>query len=158
MFTWISAFGGMAATTVLSNPKYVRRRYLPMYYKILNKRRKQLEEFLNANLIRYTTPDAAFFAFVDLSSWLSNVNGDNDKEREVNLLEFLMARGVFLEPGSAFSAKVPGSFRLNYGTDEFLFKLGLKRLASALKELEEEDKESFRKEAKASRTSLLCFK
>lgn len=158
MFTWISAFGGMAATTVLSNPKYVRRRYLPMYHKILNKRRKQLEEFLNANLIRYTTPDAAFFAFVDLSSWLSNVDGDNDKEGEVNLLEYLMARGVFLEPGSAFSAKVPGSFRLNYGTDDVIFKLGLKRLASALKTLEEEDKESFRKEAKASRTSLLCFK
>lgn len=129
-----------------------------MYYKALNKRRKQLDEFLSANLIRYTNPDAAFFAFVDLSSWLSNVEGDNDKQREGALLEYLMARGVFLEPGSAFSAKVPGSFRLNYGAEDFIFKLGLKRLAAALKELEEEDKESFRKEAKASRTSLLCFK
>lgn len=129
-----------------------------MYQKALIKRRKQLDEFLSANLIRYTNPDAAFFAFVDLSSWLSNVEGENDKEREANLLEHLMVRGVFLEPGSAFSAKVPGSFRLNYGTEESIFKLGLKRLALALKELEEEDKESFRKEAKASRTSLLCFK
>lgn len=129
-----------------------------MYQKALIKRRKQLDEFLSGNLIRYTNPDAAFFAFVDLSSWLSNVEGENDKEREANLLEHLMARGVFLEPGSAFSAKVPGSFRLNYGTEESIFKLGLKRLALALKELEEEDKESFRKEAKASRTSLLCFK
>lgn len=128
-----------------------------MYHKALNKRRKQLDEFLSGNLIRYTTPDAAFFAFVDLSSWLSNVEGDNDKEREVALLEYLMARGVFLEPGNAFSAKVPGSFRLNYGIEDSVFKLGLKRLAFALKELEE-DKESFKKEAKASRTSLLCFK
>ncbi|KUI73617.1 1-aminocyclopropane-1-carboxylate synthase-like protein 1 [Cytospora mali] len=158
MFNWISAFGGIVSTRLLSDRKFVMQRYRPMLYKMLYKRRKQLDDFLSSNLIGYTAPDAAFFVFIDLSSWLGEVTGNTDKEREIALAEYLMDHGVFLEPGQAFSSKIPGHFRLNYGAEETVFKIGLRRLAYALKKLDGGDKDSVTKKAKTSLKSLLCLK
>lgn len=149
MFNWVSAYGGIVTTRLLSDRKYITKKYLPMFYKYLRQRRKQLDKFLSANLIGYTAPDAAFFAFIDLSSWLSDVEGNNDREREIALSEYLMDHGVFLEPGQAFFSKIPGHFRLNCGTEEAVFKLGLKRLSTALRKLDGGDKDpSVKKDAK----------
>lgn len=145
MFTWISAFGGILSTRLLTDRKFVTNRYLPMLHKTLNKRRQQLDKFLSANLIGYIVPEAAFFVFIDLSSWLGDVEGNNDKEREIALSEFLMDYGVFLEPGQAFFSKYPGRFRLNYGTEEAVFNLGLSRLAMALRKLDGADKVAVKK-------------
>lgn len=135
MFTWVSAFGGIVSTKLLSDIGYVSHTYLPKYRKLLGERRRHVSNVLATLRICYTTPDSAFFMFVDLSRWLSNFDGDDDR-REIALLEYIMGRGVFLEPGRAFMSTLPGHFRLNYGGEEAAFHLGIKRLVSALKELD----------------------
>lgn len=145
MFTWVSAFGGIVSTKLLSDIEYVSQRYLPEYRRRVGERRAHVISLLDALRIPYTTPDAAFFIFVDLSQWLSHFDeagdGDDDGNREIVLLEYLMARGIFLEPGRALMSTLPGYFRLSYGGGEDAFRLGMRRLVSALKELSG-DKES----------------
>lgn len=136
MFTWVSAFGGIVATKLLADIDYVSQTYLPKYHKLLDDKRTRLGNLLATLRIPYTSPDAAFFLFVDLSLWLSNFDGDDDAKREMALLEYLMDHGVFLEPGKAFTSTFPGYFRLNYGVDETSFRLGMKRLATALEKLD----------------------
>lgn len=162
MFTWVSAFGGIVSTKLLSDLDFVSTTYLPKYHKVLWDRRDYLREFLSNLRIPCTDPDAAFFIFVDLSRWLSNFDGDDSGEREIALLKYLMARGVFLEPGRAFMATFPGYFRLNYGAEEAVFRLGVGRLTMALKELDGEKGSSEIAEVPASRRSvgrrlLSCF-
>lgn len=157
MFTWVSAFDGLISTRLLSDLKFINNRYLPLFHKTLYKRTQLLAKFLSVNLIKYVAPDAAFFVFIDLSSWLGDVDGSNDKEREIALSEYLMDHGVFLEPGAAFSSKIPGHYRLNYGSEVAVFKLGLSRLAFALRKLDGGDKELVKKRAKTSRKLLSCF-
>lgn len=158
MFTWVSAFDGLIATRLLSDLKFINNRYLPSFHRALSKRTQLLDKFLSVNLITYVAPDAAFFVFIDLSSWLCEVEGTNDKEREVALSEYLMDHGVFLEPGQVFSSKVPGHYRLSYGSEVAVLKLGLKRLAFALNKLDGGDKELVKKRAKTSRKLLSCFR
>lgn len=139
MFTWVSAFGGNIATKLLSDTDYVSQIYLPNYHKRLDERRSYLDNLLVKLRAPYTSPEAAFFVYVDLSQWLPNFDGDDggdDGKREIALLEHLMDRGVFLEPGRAFMATLPGHFRLNYGIEEATFRLGMERLAAALNEFD----------------------
>lgn len=136
MFTWVSAFGGIVSTKLLSDIDYVSDTYLPKYHKLLGERREHLSSVLATHQIPYTAPDAAFFMFIDLSRWLSNFEGD-DGQREMALLEHLLEDGVFLEPGRALMSTLPGHFRLNYGACDALFHLGLKRMISALDRLDD---------------------
>lgn len=136
MFTWVSAFGGILSTKLLSDIEYISKTYLPKYHKLLGERREHLSNMLVTRQIPYTEPDAAFFMFVDLSRWLSDFEGD-DGQREMALLEHLLENGVFLEPGRAMMSTLPGHYRLNYGTRDDLFHLGLKRIISALERLED---------------------
>lgn len=135
MFTWVSAYGGIVATKLLSDFDYINNVYLPTLAKALDERRKYVGEILAANHIPYTIPDAAFFVFIDLCGWLWHFE-EADQGRELALLKYLMNHGVFLEPGQAFSSTMPGFFRLNYGGEETMFKLGMERLVLALKELD----------------------
>lgn len=134
MFTWVSAFGGIVSTKLLSDIEYVSKTYLPKYHKLLGERREHLSSVLATHQIPYTEPDAAFFMFIDLSRWLSNFEGD-DGQREIALLEHLLENGVFLEPGRAMMSTLPGRYRLNYGAYDNLFYLGLKRMLSVLERL-----------------------
>lgn len=138
MFTWVSSFGGIVSAKLLSDIDYVSQTYLPEYRKRLSERRRRVSNVLATLRIPYTTPDAAFFVFVDLSRWLSHFEeeGGGSDRCEIALVEYLIAHGVFLEPGRAFMATLPGYFRLNYGHGQGTFNLGMRRLASALKELD----------------------
>lgn len=163
MFTWVSAFGGLVSAKLLSDLDFVSRTYLPKYRQVLSDRRTYVKAVLARLRIPYTDPDAAFFVFLDLSSWLPNFDGDNGAERELALLEYLIDRRVFLEPGRAFMATFPGHFRLNYGAEEAVLRLGLERLTSALSELGGEKGGSGAQEVPASRrqsirrTLFCCF-
>lgn len=138
MFTWVSAFGGITSTKLLSDTEYLEKKFIPAYQNALNARRSSLLDIMNAHPIPYMEPDATFFIFVDLSGWLRHFEGTNDA-REIALLKYLMGHRVFMEPGLAFASTLPGMFRLNYGGDEAEFKLGMRRLMGALKELDGEE-------------------
>lgn len=140
MFTWVSSFGGITATKLLSDTEYLEKNFLPAYHVALNTRRASLRRVLDAHQIPYTEPDAAFFLFLDLSAWLRHFEG-NHASRELALVKHLMGRRVFLEPGLAFASTLPGMFRLNYGGDEQEFHLGMRRLLDALRELDGEESE-----------------
>lgn len=135
MFTWVPAFGGIVSAKLLSDIDYISHTFLPKLRQLLLERRNYLGTLLDARGIPYVPPDAGIFVFVDFSQWLSCFDGD-DKEREIALLEYLMDRGVFVEPGQAFFSAVPGNFRLNYGSEGPAFSLGTQRLLAALKELD----------------------
>lgn len=162
MFTWVSAFGGITATKLLSDTEYLEKKFIPAYHAALDARKTSLLDVLVLHQIPYTDPDAAFFLFVDLSGWLRHFEGTTDA-REVSLLRYLMGRNVFLEPGLAFASTLPGMFRLNYGGEEAEFRLGMKRLTRALQELDgQEDKgadlrEDVSKEASSGWRRLSCF-
>lgn len=137
MFTWVSAFGGTVSAKLLADTNYVTNEFLPKFHKILHGRRSYLAALLSTHDIPYTAPDAAFFVFIDLSYWLTRFKND-DRGEEIALLDYLVDRGVFLEPGMAFSSQVLGHFRLNYGVEEAVFNLGMKRLLVALHDLDGE--------------------
>lgn len=160
MFTWVSSFGGITTTKLLSDTEYLERIFLPAYHAALDTRRSSLRDILDSNQIPYTDPDATFFIFVDLSQWLRHFEGANDA-REMALLKYLMSHRVFLEPGLAFLSTLSGMFRLNYGGDEAEFKLGMQRLMGALKELDGEESKLASVEDEKKETSvwrrLSCF-
>lgn len=137
MLTCVSAFGGITVTKLLSDTKYLDAKFLPAYHVALAARRAALLATLRAQPIPYTEPDAAFFLTVDLSGWLRHFDEEGagcDGERA--LLAYLVGRRVFLAPGRAFGATVPGLFRLSYGGDEAALALGVRRLVGALGELD----------------------
>lgn len=156
MFTWVSAFGGITATRLLSDTDYISQTFLPKFHELLNDRRDYLATILPQYSIDYTPPDAGIFIYVNLQPWLSYFDADKEKpdltsnsnsnsnstgvtsSQEIALLEHLMDRGVFLEPGQAFFSRIPGHFRLNYGTEGPKFVRGLGRLLGSLKELDGE--------------------
>lgn len=136
MFTWVPAFGGIVSTKLMTDIEFVSQTYLPKYHRLLDQRRIQVDDTLGTLRISYTTPDAAFFIFVDLSRWLPNFDGEDDGDRELALLEYLIGHGVFIEPGRAMMSTLPGHFRLGYAVEESIFRLGVKRLITAIRDLE----------------------
>lgn len=137
MLTWVSAFGGITATKLLSDTKYLDAKFLPAYHAALAARRAALLATLRAQPIPYTEPDAAIFLTVDLSGWLRHFEEEGaGRDGERALLTYLVGSRVFLAPGRAFGATVPGLFRLSYGGDEAALALGVRRLVGALRELD----------------------
>lgn len=132
MFTWVSAYSGNVSTKLLTDKAYVSQTFLPKLRTLLNKRLNSLLAILDELNIPYTTPDAAFFVFIDLSRWLSNFTSSTESDPEMTMVEYLIRQGIFLEPGKAFFSAFPGYFRLNYGSEEGVFRLGLSRLIAAL--------------------------
>lgn len=50
--------------------------------------------------VPFITPQAGFFIFINLSTWMKCLSVDDPKEDlELKLLRHLMAHQVFLEPG-----------------------------------------------------------
>lgn len=139
MFTWVSAYGGIVSTKLLADKDYVAQTFLPKLWNILHMQRDYLRNVLHELNIPYTTPDAAFFIFVDLSRWLSHFSVSADSDTEIALLEYLLQHGVFLEPGRAFFSALPGFFRLSFGSEKHVFRLGLGRLVAALGALDSKD-------------------
>ncbi|PSR99291.1 pyridoxal phosphate-dependent transferase [Coniella lustricola] len=148
MFTWVSAFGGIIATRLLSDTDYISQTFLPKFQALLKERRDYLATILPDNNIGYSSPNAAFFVYVNLQPWLSYFAENEEKlisiaasdstgssTQELALLEHLIHHGVFLEPGQAFFAQEPGHFRLNYGIEGRDFVKGLARLLGALRAL-----------------------
>lgn len=107
--------------------------------------------------VPFITPQAGFFIFINLSRWMKFLSIDDAKEDlESKLLRHLMAHQVFLEPGQvrnvvmsmllnpanklkqAFFSCSRGWFRLNYGAEETVLELGLRRLEHALGVLEDD--------------------
>lgn len=136
MFGWVSAWSAAAATQILRGTQYLHETYLPTLQQRLTDQRDQVLEYLTRLDVPFLAPDAGFFVLIDLSMWADILSPHSrtrtlDVERE--LLEFMMANGVFLEPGKAFFAAQPGWFRLNYGGRRRAVLLGLERLAACLR-------------------------
>ncbi|KAK2000328.1 aminotransferase class I and II [Colletotrichum falcatum] len=133
---WMSSFSAKVLEKLLSDAKYLRNHYLPLFRRRLNKRRNLVEEVLEDHGIPYGKAEAGFFIFVDLSSWADLSNRKHGGEGCSALLEHMMTQRVFLEPGETFCAKRPGLFRLSFGGEKEPSKLGLRRLLYCLRKID----------------------
>ncbi|KAI8711513.1 Aminotran-1-2 domain-containing protein [Fusarium sp. LHS14.1] len=139
MFGWVSAFSAKVSTEVLSDHDYLSRQFFPLLRKRLDARRRNVTSRLAKLGVPVVTPQAGFFIFINLSAWMKCLSIDDPKEElELKLLRHLMAHRVFLEPGQAFFSSSRGWFRLNYGAEEALLELGIRRLEHALGVLEDD--------------------
>ncbi|KAK2728894.1 1-aminocyclopropane-1-carboxylate synthase-like protein [Colletotrichum kahawae] len=136
MFGWVSSFSASLATKLLSDRKYLRDHYSPVYRRRLNKRRLLVESELKRFEIPYMEADSGFFMLIDLSDWLDQLFARYGKDGELDLLEYIIDNRVFLEPGKAFFCKSAGWFRLNFGGEKHTVKTGLQRLFQCLRSLE----------------------
>ncbi|KAF4463666.1 aminotransferase class I and II [Fusarium albosuccineum] len=133
MFTWVSSFSASFSAQLLSDQSFISDSFIPKLLKRLSWERQRMGEMLKRHGVQFHVPNAGFFIFINLSERASHFN-DREKSCELALLEFLIDRRVFLEPGKAFFSQVPGWFRLNYGSEAT--QVGLNRLFSALQELD----------------------
>ncbi|KAF6794189.1 1-aminocyclopropane-1-carboxylate synthase-like protein [Colletotrichum sojae] len=136
MFGWVSSLSATVATKLLSDKKYLRDSFTPTFNRRLKKRRLLVEGELQRFEIPFIKADSGFFMFVDLSDWLDLLFERHGKDGELDLLEYMMESGVFMEPGKAFFARTPGWFRLNFGGEKNTVKTGLQRLSRCLRSLE----------------------
>lgn len=99
MFGWVTSFSATVATKLLSDTKYIRNTYLPLFRRRLNKRRQFIEGELEKAKIPYDKPEAAFFVFINLSEWVDLLFTKHGKEGDLEFLKYMMKYRVFLEPG-----------------------------------------------------------
>ncbi|KAH8665547.1 pyridoxal phosphate-dependent transferase [Ilyonectria robusta] len=115
-FTWITAFSEAFVTNFFSQLNLVQE-YVSIYQSRLGEAYSRTHEALVKNDIPFQPATSGLFVVVDLSPWMRYFDGpdkaDNPAEtREVQLCNWLLEGGVFLNPGQfAFSDK-PGQFRL----------------------------------------------
>lgn len=83
--------------------------------------------------IKYSEGGAGFFVFVDLSPWLGR-EGGSQLEREIELAERFLEKGVLLQPGEEHSVRV-GWFRLVFTMEREVVEEGLRRIERVVKEL-----------------------
>ncbi|MFW6347638.1 MAG: aminotransferase class I/II-fold pyridoxal phosphate-dependent enzyme [Cyclonatronaceae bacterium] len=88
-----------------------------------------LDTALSEHNISAHPRNAGFFAWLDLSPYLSQ----QDEDAEMQLYEHLLEKArVNITPGQFFHSPKPGWFRLCYGRPDELIRLSVKRLAAAL--------------------------
>ncbi|KAH7012989.1 pyridoxal phosphate-dependent transferase [Ilyonectria destructans] len=115
-FTWITAFSEAFVTNFFSQLNLVQE-YVSIYQSRLGEAYARTHEALVENDIPFQPATSGLFVVIDLSPWIGYFDGsdkvDNPVEsREVQLCNWLLEGGVFLNPGQfAFSDK-PGQFRL----------------------------------------------
>ncbi|KAH6970697.1 pyridoxal phosphate-dependent transferase [Ilyonectria sp. MPI-CAGE-AT-0026] len=115
-FTWITAFSETFVTNFFSQLNLVQE-YVSIYQSRLGEAYSRTHEALVKNDIPFQPATSGLFVVIDLSPWIGYFDGPDNAEnpaetREVQLCNWLLEGGVFLNPGQfAFSDK-PGQFRL----------------------------------------------
>ncbi|GKT49600.1 1-aminocyclopropane-1-carboxylate synthase-like protein 1 [Colletotrichum spaethianum] len=104
MLGGVSSFSATVAEKLLSDSKYLRKHYLPLFLRRLSKRRNIVEEALDDYGIPYEKPEAGFFVLVNLSEWVEVYSQKHGKGGDSAFLELLMKQRVFLEPGEVISS------------------------------------------------------
>ncbi|KAK2685944.1 hypothetical protein QWA68_015579 [Fusarium oxysporum] len=102
VLNWVAAFSARVATNLLLDTQYFENYYKPRYHAALHQRRTCVRKALDAHGVGYFSSEAGFVMFVNLGRRLDNLPHKGHKGRdneELDLLEYLMGNGVFLEPG-----------------------------------------------------------
>ncbi|KAJ3179098.1 hypothetical protein HDU87_003054 [Geranomyces variabilis] len=82
--------------------------------------------------VRYLKSNSGFFIWMDLSPWLTAHPKASAAESEMMLWEEFLEHGVYLAPGCAFSAPVPGYFRLGFAVEWEILEVALTRMSEVL--------------------------
>ncbi|TDZ75138.1 1-aminocyclopropane-1-carboxylate synthase-like protein 1 [Colletotrichum trifolii] len=138
-FGQVSSFSASVATKLLSDKKYLRNHYCITFNRRLKKRRILVKAELERRDIPFVKGNSGFFTLVDLSDWMDLLFAKHGRDGELDLLEYLMDNGVYLEPGATLSSKTPGHFRLSFGGDEHTLKTGIQRLFRCLRALDDKE-------------------
>ncbi|KAH6714634.1 pyridoxal phosphate-dependent transferase [Leptodontidium sp. MPI-SDFR-AT-0119] len=136
-FTWVNAFADNFFGHFLADQVRVSR-FLALYQRRLEAAHNQATEFLSNHDIAYNVSNSGVFLWVDLSLWLRFFPENDSDSPELLLTYYLMSKGVYLEPGEAFSSPVAGRFRLVYtAANSRTLAIALRRLVQSLEDLRE---------------------
>ena len=108
--------------------KGARDNWISSYMKGLTERRDALVN--NLDTMKISSPDGAFYCFVDLNDYIPHQDVD---DRDKYLLDLLMENGIAAVPGSAFGEGYEGFVRLSFSTlSADLVAEGAKRLCKIM--------------------------
>ncbi len=122
-----------AIDAVLTDPKISDE--MQTMVKTFNERRDLVLHLLkDVPNIKTNTPDGAFYVFPDVSSYFGKSNGDRKIENASDLCMYILEeKFVGLVPGCAFGD--PNCIRISYATSNNILIEAIKRIKSALAEL-----------------------
>ncbi|KAK9776588.1 putative Aminotransferase class I/classII domain-containing protein [Seiridium cardinale] len=151
-FTWITTFSASFVQNFVAQEEKVHE-----YLTLLRKRLAGAYEKTQSALVGYGIPfmkaNAGLFIFIDLSRWIGCFGGEdsngsltigslsgNSQSHEMQLCEWLIDHGVFINAGEFAEFDQPGHFRLVFtecSTDVVI--LAISRIRKALDKLEREN-------------------
>ncbi|KAI8712238.1 Aminotran-1-2 domain-containing protein [Fusarium sp. LHS14.1] len=142
-FTWLSVMSDKFVTGFLEQLDLVQQ-YLDVYRPRLSHAYHQVATALETHKIPFQRAEAGLFVFIDLSAWIhhfQDLDGkppatDDTLSPELQLCEWLIDHGVFLNAGQFAGCDVPGHFRLVFTQDLDATLLGIRRIRSALDQLD----------------------
>ncbi|UPK92408.1 hypothetical protein LCI18_003343 [Fusarium solani-melongenae] len=101
-FTWVSNFSDAFVTNFISQPEKVQQ-YMTTYRSRLAQAYRTTSSILTENDIPFQEANSGLFVSVDLGGWLEYFTGSDRStrvpSREVQLCEYLVHHGVFLNSG-----------------------------------------------------------
>ncbi len=91
--------------------------------------RKMNDGFEKERRLKWSSPTAGFFLWVDVSDWIKT------KEEEKRVFVQLAKEGVYMAPGEAFHSPQPGWFRIIFSHPVNILDLALNRFEKVLSNL-----------------------
>lgn len=134
MVATISIFSATFFTQLLNDNMFLDR-YFQTYQERLQSGYLQTTTVLKQHNIPFSKTNAGLFLWIDLSQWLGlhgNKQGNTGLTPEMEMTNYLLSRGVFLQPGEAFYSPARGWFRLVYTSEPQNVATGLQKLIHAL--------------------------
>ncbi|EXK27166.1 hypothetical protein FOMG_16238 [Fusarium oxysporum f. sp. melonis 26406] len=141
-FTWLTSFSDTFITQFLERQHLVKD-YISVYQTRLRQAYQIVSGALRKHAVPFAAANAGLFVFIDLGRWIdffprpkpeSNVGSVS---RELQLCEWLLDHGVFLNAGEFAGSDRPGHFRLVFTHNPEAAVIAVERIRSALDKLEE---------------------
>ncbi|KAJ4179428.1 hypothetical protein NW755_012513 [Fusarium falciforme] len=142
-FTWLSVMSDKFVTRFLERLDLVQE-YLDVYRLRLANAYQQVATALETHGIPFQRAEAGLFVFIDLAAWIHHFQDpagglpatDSTLSPELQLCEWLIDHGVFLNAGQFAGCDLPGHFRLVFTQDLDATLLGIRRIRAALDQLD----------------------
>ncbi|RSM07634.1 hypothetical protein CDV31_008527 [Fusarium ambrosium] len=142
-FTWLSVMSDKFVARFLGELDLVQE-YLDVYRPRLQNAYHQVAIALETHGIPFERAEAGLFVFIDLSAWIHHFQDgnreppatDNALSPELQLCEWLIDHGIFLNAGQFAGCDIPGHFRLVFTQDLGATLLGIRRIREAIDQLD----------------------
>ncbi|OJJ01955.1 hypothetical protein ASPVEDRAFT_41494 [Aspergillus versicolor CBS 583.65] len=133
-FSWLTVFSDVFVSRFLSQLDLVQdylNTYLPRLAEAYHRTVSALDEYN----IPFEQASGGLFIFIDLHGWIHHF-ADSQPEPEIQLCEWLIEHGVFLNAGQFAGHDRPGCFRLVFTQDPAATELAIQQIRWAIDELD----------------------